>query len=841
MVDNPESIVVESSFNESFINKSTNKSVCSKSLISKASSNNPEKIFEKLNSEIKRVTENDDLSYNSNSISKVSDQNLNEKFFESKYWKNDSSKNSSNNQSKISKGFNYREKYEQIKMKEMKENNERKTNQKYSFNEKVKNTKGKVSTNKPNTTTLVKTSKKSEVKNSLKPKKYREHTANTNNILNNNNFNTHKKIHSQISSNKSKNKNEKRTIITTSGLYNSSKHNNSRNTLEFNHKSINVNLKEKNEKDNENLLENIQQMPSISIENVEQSEIIENNDDMNDDENYYSFTMEEKASEIIQNKNYNKINVVNKYQATFINQIQDKATSKPATIQSENTLTFPENQESLSDQNKENNPDKRTIEKALTFDKTEKCATEPNELLKHENTKNKIINPINVNQTFFPRSYRQYVGSFIFNNNMPSVQKSSFISTNYSSNNKQKLDDDYYALFDSELDEEKLERKETKGSKGSQGSGSFYYQNNDLFQMNQMSQRNILNNVNSINLSSKNDNNSYNNSYNNTSSNVKKQQKSPKNPKEAGSTEANKVRNQHKNRIVYVNLPKTNKSFISLNNDLAYSQYNNNSYVNYPTFMRHKGSFVDSGINQMNNSQPQMYENSRNSDTEMNKTTNYVGKMNMGSYFNNMGRDNLQGNRAVYSSIIRNILTKNITASSQKQPSIFTSMNKGEKKELDLEGIARGTDKSTTVMIRNIPIKYTDELLLEALKEFKGKFNCVYMPFDFTKNGNRGYAFINFIDPLHILYFYEKFNGRTWQFFDSAKICELNSAYFQGINEIQKHAKNYKGPKIPTFFLCNEKCSFIIPNKYLQILKERFPKMEQAEFNENNFKVIKFE
>lgn len=36
-------------------------------------------------------------------------------------------------------------------------------------------------------------------------------------------------------------------------------------------------------------------------------------------------------------------------------------------------------------------------------------------------------------------------------------------------------------------------------------------------------------------------------------------------------------------------------------------------------------------------------------------------------------------------------------------------------------------------MIRNIPIKYSDDQLKEALEEFKGKYNCLYMPFDFEK------------------------------------------------------------------------------------------------------------
>lgn len=107
-------------------------------------------------------------------------------------------------------------------------------------------------------------------------------------------------------------------------------------------------------------------------------------------------------------------------------------------------------------------------------------------------------------------------------------------------------------------------------------------------------------------------------------------------------------------------------------------------------------------------------------------------------------------------------------------------------------------------MIRNIPIKYSDEMLLMELDEFKGKFDCLYLPYDYQKNGNRGYAFINFVHPYHILLFYEKFEGKTWNFYESKKICELNAAKFQGIREIKRHAKNYKGQKKPSFFEFSE-------------------------------------
>ena len=164
---------------------------------------------------------------------------------------------------------------------------------------------------------------------------------------------------------------------------------------------------------------------------------------------------------------------------------------------------------------------------------------------------------------------------------------------------------------------------------------------------------------------------------------------------------------------------------------------------------------------------------------------------------------------------------------------------KGEKQFLNLDNIASGKDIRTTIMIRNIPIKYTDEILNETFKDFHGKYDCLYMPYDYEKNGNKGYAFINFVNPLHILLFHERFNGKKWVHFESPKICELNMAHFQGVNEIQKHAKNFKGLKKVSYNNINE--NIVIPMKYFSKIKSRFPNMKYENRNKKEFLVKSFE
>ena len=220
---------------------------------------------------------------------------------------------------------------------------------------------------------------------------------------------------------------------------------------------------------------------------------------------------------------------------------------------------------------------------------------------------------------------------------------------------------------------------------------------------------------------------------------------------------------------------------------------------------------ISYSLNTNNLSEKKIKNNNLNFDEN-----NIKNNMNMNNFNNISFNNKLKMN---YKNIISNKSMNNL---------MNKSTLKGEKQIINLDDIVTGKDTRTTVMIRNIPIKYTDEILNEALVEFHGKYDCLYMPYDYEKNGNKGYAFINFLNPLHILYFYEKFNGKKWVHFESSKICELNCAHFQGVNEIQKHAKNFKDLKKTSYYNEKEE-NMIIPSKYLLKLKKRFPKMQYTE------------
>ncbi|KAJ7010166.1 protein MEI2-like 4 isoform X2 [Populus alba x Populus x berolinensis] len=121
------------------------------------------------------------------------------------------------------------------------------------------------------------------------------------------------------------------------------------------------------------------------------------------------------------------------------------------------------------------------------------------------------------------------------------------------------------------------------------------------------------------------------------------------------------------------------------------------------------------------------------------------------------------------------------------------SINQADKKqyELDIDRILRGEDNRTTLMIKNIPNKYTSKMLLAAIDEHhKGSYNFIYLPIDFKNKCNVGYAFINMIDPSQIIPFYQAFNGKKWEKFNSEKVALLAYARIQGKAALIAHFQN---------------------------------------------------
>ncbi|CEM02076.1 unnamed protein product [Vitrella brassicaformis CCMP3155] len=104
----------------------------------------------------------------------------------------------------------------------------------------------------------------------------------------------------------------------------------------------------------------------------------------------------------------------------------------------------------------------------------------------------------------------------------------------------------------------------------------------------------------------------------------------------------------------------------------------------------------------------------------------------------------------------------------------------------------------TTVMLRNIPNKYTQRMLLDVMnKHFKGLYDFFYLPIDFRNKCNVGYAFINFIHSHYAEMFKNMFHGYKLNAFKSHKVCEVSWGRVQGLRDNIEHYRNSAVMSIP--------------------------------------------
>uniref|UniRef100_A0A7S4QJD8 RRM domain-containing protein n=1 Tax=Alexandrium monilatum TaxID=311494 RepID=A0A7S4QJD8_9DINO len=101
----------------------------------------------------------------------------------------------------------------------------------------------------------------------------------------------------------------------------------------------------------------------------------------------------------------------------------------------------------------------------------------------------------------------------------------------------------------------------------------------------------------------------------------------------------------------------------------------------------------------------------------------------------------------------------------------------------------------TTVMLRNIPNKYTREMLVKQLSvDFNGQFDFMYLPIDFKNKCNVGYGFINFRTVEACDRFVRDFHGvdvrKCLPGLNSKKVVEVTPARVQGLAENVRRLRN---------------------------------------------------
>ncbi|XVF67790.1 hypothetical protein PTKIN_Ptkin10aG0150100 [Pterospermum kingtungense] len=125
--------------------------------------------------------------------------------------------------------------------------------------------------------------------------------------------------------------------------------------------------------------------------------------------------------------------------------------------------------------------------------------------------------------------------------------------------------------------------------------------------------------------------------------------------------------------------------------------------------------------------------------------------------------------------------------------------------------------KETTVMIRNIPNRYTREMLKDFLDQhcmltngeadqsqnagtgadeepLCSAFDFLYLPIDFVTKLNKGYAFVNFTKPGAARKFFDAWHDKHWECFKSNKIREIYCAKLQGMEQLVKHFEKMEFP-----------------------------------------------
>lgn len=102
-------------------------------------------------------------------------------------------------------------------------------------------------------------------------------------------------------------------------------------------------------------------------------------------------------------------------------------------------------------------------------------------------------------------------------------------------------------------------------------------------------------------------------------------------------------------------------------------------------------------------------------------------------------------------------------------------------------------DQWTTVMVRNIPCRYSQNELLSEVAMLDLQFNFLYLPPARRSPGNLGYAFVNFVDHEQASMFIRLFDGHTFLYQPkSQKRAEPVFAKLQGFQQNLDFYSNMK-------------------------------------------------
>jgi hypothetical protein len=113
----------------------------------------------------------------------------------------------------------------------------------------------------------------------------------------------------------------------------------------------------------------------------------------------------------------------------------------------------------------------------------------------------------------------------------------------------------------------------------------------------------------------------------------------------------------------------------------------------------------------------------------------------------------------------------------------------------------------TTVMIRNVPCKLSQEELMAEVAAVNPNFNLLYLPSSRKAIGNLGYAFVNFVSNEETMQFIEAFQDHVFLSAPrSKKRAEVAFATLQGFKENVRFFKRSRVGK-------SQNGPYIVPQK----------------------------
>jgi len=143
-----------------------------------------------------------------------------------------------------------------------------------------------------------------------------------------------------------------------------------------------------------------------------------------------------------------------------------------------------------------------------------------------------------------------------------------------------------------------------------------------------------------------------------------------------------------------------------------------------------------------------------------------------------------------------------------------------------------GTEKFTTVMLRNVPNVYNRGMLVDMLNSegFAAKFDFLYCPIDFKTHVGLGYAFVNMTSAQEAQRMRQHFEGWSNWAVQSDKVCSVSWSRPQQQGFVT-HIERYRNSPImhdtvddewkPALFSQGERLPFPGPTKRLRMPRIR--------------------